>query len=128
MNLICLDQLTFDADGLIPAIAQDAKTGKVLMFAYMNRAALAASIETKQAVYYSRSRQKLWHKGEESGHFQNIVEIYTDCDSDVILLKIEQQGGIACHTGRNSCFYQKLVDDCWQEAEAVIKSSSEIYQ
>ena len=102
-----LDELAWDKDGLIPAIAQDAETNDVLMFAWMNRDALARTVETGEAVYFSRSRGRLWHKGEESGHTQKIREIRIDCDNDVVLLKIEQVGGIACHTGRRSCFFQK---------------------
>jgi phosphoribosyl-AMP cyclohydrolase len=101
-------KLKYDPQGLIPAIAQDWKTGEVLMLAYMNEESLKKTLESKQAWYYSRSRKKLWHKGEESGNFQNIKEIYYDCDNDTLLLKIEQVGGIACHTGNRSCFYRKL--------------------
>ncbi len=122
-----LPHIKWDADGLIPAIAQEFETGEILMFAWMNAASLALSIETQQAVYYSRSRQKLWVKGEESGHAQNIREIYTDCDNDVILLKVEQVGGIACHTGRKSCFFQKLDDNHWQNVAPIIKNASDIY-
>lgn len=122
-----LDEISFDANGLIPAIAQDATTGKILMMAWMNRESLALTAERNEAVYWSRSRAKLWHKGEESGHTQKIVEIRFDCDEDVILLKVEQQGGIACHTGRESCFYRKLDGDQWVEVEAVIKDPKDIY-
>ncbi len=102
-----LDTLKFDADGLIPAIAQDRATGQVMMVAWQNKQALELTFQTKQAVYFSRSRGKLWHKGETSGHTQIVHDIYTDCDQDVIILSITQIGGIACHTGRASCFYQK---------------------
>ncbi len=114
-------------DGLVPVIAQDAKTGRILMFAWMNRAALAQTAATGEAVYFSRSRQRLWHKGEESGHVQRVQEIRLDCDGDVILLQIEQIGGIACHTGRESCFFRRLTDGQWQITDPVLKSPDEIY-
>ncbi len=124
-----LDELAWDKDGLIPAIAQDAATGDVLMFAWMNRDALARTVETGEAVYFSRSRGRLWHKGEESGHTQKIREIRIDCDNDVVLLKIEQVGGIACHTGRRSCFFQKyLADGRWEAVDPVLKDPKEIYK
>ncbi len=123
-----LDEIRFTEDGLIPAIAQDAKTGKILMFAWMNRESLALTVENGYAVYWSRSRQKLWRKGEESGHQQKIVSIQLDCDEDVLLLKLEQQGGIACHTGRESCFYRELIDGEWQVVEDVLKNPDEIYK
>ncbi len=116
-----LEQIQFDSDGLIPAIAQDFETGEILMFAWMNKESLALTIKKQQAVYYSRSRKKLWFKGEESGHTQLIKEIYTDCDNDVILLKVKQVGGIACHTGRKSCFFQKLDNNDWQSVADVLK-------
>ena len=123
-----LDELAWDKDGLIPAIAQDAETNDVLMFAWMNRDALARTVETGEAVYFSRSRGRLWHKGEESGHTQKIREIRIDCDNDVVLLKIEQVGGIACHTGRRSCFFQKyLADGRWEAVDPVLKDPKEIY-
>jgi len=122
-----LDEIRFDEKGLIPAIAQDVNSGKILMMAWMNRESLRLSAEKKEAVYWSRSRGKLWHKGEESGHTQKIVEIRFDCDEDVILLKVEQHGGIACHTGRESCFYRQLQGDQWVEVESVIKNPEEIY-
>jgi len=122
-----LAQVKFDDQGLIPAISQDYKTGEILMFAWMNKEALTLTIEKQQAVYYSRSRKKLWFKGEESGHTQVIKEIYSDCDQDVILLKIEQIGGIACHTGRASCFFHKLDDDKWHSTKDVIKDPKDIY-
>lgn len=103
-----MDDLKFDSSGLIPAIAQDAKSHEILMLAYMNRESLEKTLETGQAWYYSRSRQKLWHKGETSGNVQKIKEILYDCDGDALLLKIEQIGGIACHTGNRSCFFRKL--------------------
>ncbi|MDB2590384.1 phosphoribosyl-AMP cyclohydrolase [Candidatus Thioglobus sp.] len=122
-----LEQLKFDEQGLIPAIAQDHKTNEILMFAWMNKESLALTIEKQQAVYYSRSRKKLWFKGEESGHMQIIKDIYADCDCDVILLKVEQVGGIACHTGRASCFFQKLDDNNWQTISKAIKDPKDIY-
>jgi phosphoribosyl-AMP cyclohydrolase len=122
-----LDQINFDDDGLIPAISQDYMTGEILMFAWMNAESLALTIKNKQAVYYSRSRKKIWLKGEESGHKQIIKEIYTDCDNDVILLKVEQIGGIACHTGRRSCFFQKFDDNKWNNTAKVIKNPKDIY-
>jgi phosphoribosyl-AMP cyclohydrolase len=122
-----LDEIRFDENGLIPAIAQDANSGKILMMAWMNRESLQLTAEKQQAVYWSRSRGKLWHKGEESGHTQNIVDIRFDCDEDVILLKVEQSGGIACHTGRESCFYRQLQGDQWVEVDSVIKDPKDIY-
>jgi phosphoribosyl-AMP cyclohydrolase len=123
-----LNAVKWDEQGLVPVIAQDAKTGEVLMFAWMNREALEKTAELGQAVYWSRSRRKLWHKGEESGHFQKVVELRTDCDNDVILLKIEQVGGIACHTGRRSCFFNRLEDGQWKDVEPVLKDPKEIYK
>lgn len=123
-----LDELRWDDQGLLPAIAQDAATGEVLMVAWMNREALQQTVACGQAVYWSRSRGKLWHKGEESGHFQLVREIRTDCDNDVILLKVEQQGGIACHTGRRSCFFRRLDGVRWLDAEPVLKDPQAIYR
>lgn len=123
-----LNEIKWDEQGLVPAIAQDAITGAVLMFAFMNREALEKTAQIGEAVYWSRSRRKLWHKGEESGHTQKVVEIRTDCDKDVVLLKIEQTGGIACHTGRRSCFYNKLDQSAWEEIDPVIKDPKEIYK
>lgn len=123
-----LDEVGFDANGLIPAIAQDVASGRILMMAWMNRESLRLTAEKKQAVYWSRSRSKLWHKGEESGHVQHVHEIRFDCDEDVILLKVEQTGGIACHTGRESCFYRKLEGDKWVETDSVIKDPQDIYK
>jgi phosphoribosyl-AMP cyclohydrolase len=122
-----LDAIKWDEQGLVPAIAQDAQTGRVLMLAWMDRAALAATAETGTAVYFSRSRGRQWRKGEESGHVQRVLEIRADCDNDVVLLKVEQAGGIACHTGRPACFFQKLVDGRWETVEAVRKDPAEIY-
>jgi phosphoribosyl-AMP cyclohydrolase len=123
-----LDELKWNSDGLLPAIAQDRDSGEVLMLAWMNRAALQLSCEHSRAVYWSRSRQKLWFKGEESGHQQQIAEIRVDCDADVILLQVEQIGGIACHTGRRRCFFRVLRDGEWQIDEEIIKNPSEIYR
>lgn len=123
-----LGEVLWDAQGLVPAIAQDAKTGEVLMFAWMNREALALTAETGHAVYWSRSRGRLWRKGEESGHTQRVLELRVDCDKDVVLLKIEQVGGIACHTGRRSCFFNRLETSGWQDVEPVLKDPKEIYK
>ncbi|MEW6165303.1 MAG: phosphoribosyl-AMP cyclohydrolase [Pseudomonadota bacterium] len=123
-----LNEVKWDEQGLVPAIAQDARTGEVLMFAWMNREALEKTAQLGEAIYWSRSRRKLWHKGEESGHTQKVLEIRADCDSDVILLKIEQTGGIACHTGRRSCFFNRLEEDGWQDVEPVLKDPKEIYK
>ena len=123
-----LDEVLWDAQGLVPAIAQDAATGEVLMFAWMNRQALALTAETGHAVYWSRSRGRLWHKGEESGHTQRVLELRVDCDKDVVLMKIEQSGGIACHTGRRSCFFNRLETSGWQDVEPVLKDPKEIYK
>lgn len=128
MSKAWLNQVKWDEQGLVPAIAQDAQTGEVLMFAWMNREALEKTAKIGEAVYWSRSRRKLWHKGEESGHTQKVLEIRTDCDSDVVLLKIEQTGGIACHTGRRSCFFNKLDKISWLEVEPVLKDPKEIYK
>lgn len=122
-----LDEISFNAEGLVPAIAQDAKSGKVLMMAWMNRESLQLTAEKGEAVYWSRSREKLWHKGEESGHVQTVVDLRFDCDEDVILLQVKQKGGIACHTGRESCFYRQLQGEKWIEVEEVIKEPDEIY-
>ncbi|MBW8077515.1 MAG: phosphoribosyl-AMP cyclohydrolase [Gallionella sp.] len=128
MSEAWLNKINWSDDGLVPAIAQDAATGRVLMVAWMNREALRLTWQKRQAVYWSRSRKKLWHKGEESGHFQIVKEIRTDCDADVILLQIEQQGGIACHTGRASCFFSRLENGRWVEVDGVLKSPDEIYK
>ncbi len=122
-----LDEVKFDRNGLIPAIAQHHQTGRILMVAWMNRESLQLTAEKNQAVYYSRSRQKLWHKGEESGHFQTVHEIRLDCDGDVIILQIEQHGGIACHTGRESCFYRKLTATGWEIVDIQLKDPAAIY-
>jgi phosphoribosyl-AMP cyclohydrolase len=122
-----LDEINWDANGLIPAIAQEQGTGKILMVAWMNREALQLTYDTKQAVYWSRSRNKLWRKGEESGHIQKVNEIRVDCDEDVILLSVDQIGGIACHTGRHNCFFKKLEKGHWQIDQPVIKDPKDIY-
>ena len=128
MNEQWLDQVKWTAEGLVPVIAQEAHSGKVLMFAWMNREALRETAATGRAVYWSRSRGRLWRKGEESGHEQIVQDIRLDCDNDVVLLRVEQRGGIACHTGRHSCFYQKLRDDEWIAVEPVLKDPAEIYR
>jgi phosphoribosyl-AMP cyclohydrolase len=122
-----LAEVHWDANGLVPVIAQEYDSGRILMFAWMNREALQLTYETKQAVYWSRSRNKLWRKGEESGHVQNVHEIRLDCDEDVILIKVEQVGGIACHTGRHNCFFKKLDNGDWVIDQAVIKDPKDIY-
>ena len=125
-----LDDVKWDRDGLVPVIAQERGTGDVLMFAWMNREALARTAETGRAVYWSRSRDKLWAKGEESGHVQQVHEIRLDCDNDVVLLAVTQLGhepGIACHTGRHSCFYQRLEDGAWKAVEPVLKDPQAMY-
>jgi phosphoribosyl-AMP cyclohydrolase len=127
MSEAWLDAIKWTADGLVPVIAQDHTSGRVLMFAWMNREALAMSVAEGRAIYWSRSRHKLWRKGEESGHVQHIRDIRLDCDNDVLLLRVEQVGGIACHTGRESCFYQQLQDGQWVSVEEVLKDPGEIY-
>ncbi len=123
-----LDEIKWDSDGLIPAIAQDYTTDRVLMVAWLNRESLQLTVQEQRAVYWSRSRQKLWRKGEESGHIQKLHEVRLDCDADVIILRVEQIGDIACHTGRHSCFYRVLTDGEWQIVEPVIKNPHDIYQ
>jgi phosphoribosyl-AMP cyclohydrolase len=126
-----LDAIKWDADGLVPVIAQEATTQDVLMFAFMNREALQETVRRGEAVYWSRSRKRLWHKGEESGHLQKVHEMRLDCDNDVLLLKVTQLGhepGIACHTGRHSCFFQKLEDGVWKAVEPVLKDPGSIYK
>lgn len=122
-----LNEVRWDDQGLVPVIAQDYQSGEILMFAWMNREALAATAADQVAVYWSRSRNKLWRKGEESGHTQKIHDIRLDCDEDVVLIKVEQVGGIACHTGRKSCFYRKLDQDSWQADQPVLKDPKSIY-
>jgi phosphoribosyl-AMP cyclohydrolase len=123
-----LDEVKWTADGLVPAIAQDSDSGKLLMMAWMNREALEETATTGYAVYYSRSRGRLWRKGEESGHQQIVKELRLDCDNDVILMLVEQQGGIACHTGRQSCFYKRFASGQWQAVEPVLKDPKDIYK
>ena len=123
-----LDEIVWTADGLVPAIAQEAGTGRVLMMAWMNRQALEETVAGGKAIYWSRSRQRLWHKGEESGHEQRVKEIRLDCDGDAILLVVEQAGGIACHTGRHSCFYRRLQGHDWVEVDPVLRDASKIYK
>jgi phosphoribosyl-AMP cyclohydrolase len=123
-----LDSVRWNTDGLIAAIAQDAGSGQVLMLAWMNRDALRATVESGNAVYWSRSRKKLWRKGEESGHVQKVHEIRLDCDEDAVLMRVEQLGGIACHTGRQHCFFRRYENGGWVEVDPVIKDPSEIYK
>ena len=127
INTDWLAEVSFNSDGLIPAIAQDDTTGRILMMAWMTKLTLEQTVKTGKAVYWSRSRGQPWHKGETSGHEQNVKAVQLDCDGDVIILLIEQTGGIACHTGRNSCFFRTLTTDGWEETEPVIKDPSEIY-
>ena len=122
-----LDEVKWNADGLVPAIAQQHDTGQVLMVAWMNREALTTTLNEGRAVNFSRSRQKLWRKGEESGHVQELKELRIDCDSDVVLMQVHQIGGIACHTGRHHCFYKRFESGSWQEVEPILKDASEIY-
>lgn len=122
-----LDEVNWDSNGLVPVIAQEYDTGRILMFAWMNREALQLTYDTKQAVYWSRSRNKLWRKGEESGHTQHVHEIRIDCDEDVVLIKVEQVGGIACHTGRHNCFFKKLENDHWLIDQPILKDPKDIY-
>ncbi|HSH06560.1 MAG TPA: phosphoribosyl-AMP cyclohydrolase [Burkholderiales bacterium] len=122
-----LEAVRWDERGLAPVVTQEATSGRVLTLAWMNRAALAETLHRGQAVYWSRSRGRLWHKGEESGHVQKVVELRLDCDADAILLRVEQVGGIACHTGRERCFYLKLEDGRWIETDPVLKDPAEIY-
>jgi phosphoribosyl-AMP cyclohydrolase len=122
-----LDGISWNNDGLVPAIAQDATTGRVLMVAWMNAEALQLTVDENRAVYWSRSRNKLWRKGEDSGHFQRLIELRLDCDSDLILMQVEQIGGIACHTGRESCLFRVLEDGEWKTVDKVLKNPKEIY-
>ncbi len=123
-----LDEVPWNGDGLIAAVAQDAKSGRVLTVAWMNREALKQTAEKGEAVYWSRSRRKLWRKGEQSGHVQKVRELRLDCDADTILLQVEQVGGIACHTGRESCFYRKLEKESWVTTDPVLKDPADIYK
>lgn len=127
MNDEFLNAVHWDEQGLVPAIAQDAGSGDILMVAWMNREALALTVREGRAVYWSRSRARLWRKGEESGHVQQLRELRLDCDGDVVLLKVEQLGGIACHTGRRSCFFRVLRDGAWHTVDPVLKDPDAIY-
>jgi len=127
MSEAWLDEVAWNEQGLVPAIAQDAASGRVLTLAWMNREALAETAKTGRAVYWSRSRAKLWRKGEESGHVQKVLELRVDCDADAVLLRVEQVGGIACHTGRESCYFRKLDNGRWVTTDPVIKDPSLIY-
>ncbi len=127
MNNAWQNEIRWTEDGLVPVIAQQADSGKILMFAWMNSESLALTVAEGYAVYWSRSRQRLWRKGEESGHRQKVIDLFLDCDEDVILLKIEQEGGIACHTGRESCFYRRLINNQWQAVEPILKDPNTIY-
>jgi len=126
--MLWIDQVKWNQDGLAPVITQEFKTKQVLTLAWMNKESLQLTQETGHAVYWSRSRQKIWHKGEQSGNQQLVKSIRLDCDNDAILLEVEQKGGIACHTGRHHCFYQQLNDGEWQTTEAVLKDPKEIYR
>jgi phosphoribosyl-AMP cyclohydrolase len=123
-----LDEVPWNGEGLIPVVAQEISSGRVLTLAWMNRDALRQTVERKEAVYWSRSRRKLWRKGEESGHVQKLVELRLDCDADAVLLKVEQAGGIACHTGRESCFFRKLENGKWVTVDPVLKDPALIYK
>ena len=123
-----LDEVPWNESGLIAVVTQDHKSGRVLTVAWMNRTALQQTVETKEAVYWSRSRKKLWRKGEESGHVQRVLEVRLDCDADAVLLRVEQAGGIACHTGRESCFFRKLEDGRWVTVDPVRKDPALIYK
>lgn len=127
MSVDWLDDVKWDENGLVPAIAQDASSGQVLMVAWMDRTALTETEKTDRAVYWSRSRSRIWRKGEESGHIQDVKEICLDCDGDVVLLKVEQAGGIACHTGRAHCFYRKLEAGKWVITEPILRDPGQIY-
>ncbi len=122
-----IDEIVWTTDGLVPAVVQDAANGTVLMFAWMNREALARTAATGEAHYWSRSRQRLWRKGEESGHVQRVQELRIDCDADAVLLRVDQTGGIACHTGRERCFFRRLEDGRWILTDPVLKEPAEIY-
>ena len=128
MSTEWIDEVAWDTDGLVPAIAQDAVSGQVLMVAWMDREALRETVKTRRAVYWSRSRSRLWRKGEESGYSQLVKEVFLDCDGDVVLLKIEQTGGIACHTGRASCFFRKLDAGGWVVTQPVLRNPDQIYR
>ena len=125
-----INNVRWDSDGLLPIIVQDASSSKIIMFAWMNRETLEESIKQRKAIYWSRSRKQVWVKGEESGHYQNIEDMYLDCDNDVLLIKVRQEGGIACHTGRESCFYNRInmKTNKIEECEKVIKDPKDIYK
>ncbi len=123
-----LEDIRWNADGLVPALAQDAVSGDVLMLAWMSRESLARTLDEGEAVYWSRSRERLWKKGEQSGHLQRVADIRLDCDGDTLLLKIQQVGGIACHTGRRSCFYLALRDEHWESVDPVLEAPETIYK
>ncbi len=127
MSTDLLEEIQWNTDGLVPAIAQDTESGKILMMAWMNKESFELSVKEQRAIYWSRSRQALWRKGESSGNVQEIVAIKLDCDSDVVLLEVKQIGGVACHTGRASCFYRQLVDGQWQTQDPVLKDPKEMY-
>lgn len=128
MSSAWIAEVAWNAEGLVPAIAQDASTSEILMVAWMNAEALSRTVTEGYAVYWSRSRNRFWAKGEESGHRQRVLEVRLDCDADVVLLKVDQVGGIACHTGRRSCFFRVWRDGGWQVVDPVIKSPEQIYQ
>ncbi|MCI0667199.1 MAG: phosphoribosyl-AMP cyclohydrolase [Methylococcaceae bacterium] len=128
MSMSWLDEIRWNSEGLVPVIAQESGSGQVLMLAWMNRESLELTVREGFAVYWSRSRKRFWRKGEESGHRQKVMEIRLDCDEDVLLMRVEQIGGIACHTGRHHCFFRKLTDGGWQEVDPVIKSPDLIYR
>ena len=123
-----LDEIVWDEQGLVPAIVQDGASGDILMFAFMNRESLTLTRQLGEAVFWSRSRGKLWHKGEESGHTQKVIDIRLDCDGDVVLIRVDQTGGIACHTGRRSCFFRRLTETGWDITDPVLKNPKEIYR
>lgn len=122
-----LDEIKWDSDGLVPAIAQDHQSGRILMMAWMNREALGLTVAENRAIYWSRSRQRLWRKGEESGHIQRLHELRLDCDGDVVVMQVEQLGDIACHTGRQSCFYRVYENGAWTTVDPVLKDPHAIY-
>lgn len=128
MNDNWLNKVNWAQDGLVPAIVQERATGRVLTLAWMNREALKKTFETGEAHFWSRSRRKLWHKGESSGHVQRVLAVRLDCDDDAVLLEVEQAGGIACHTGRHSCFFQRLEDGSWAVTDPVLRDPAEIYR
>lgn len=126
-NTEWLDEVQWDRNGLVPVVTQDAQSKRILTHAWVNRDALALAVQEGRAVYWSRSRQKLWRKGEESGNVQKLLDIHLDCDGDTVIYQVEQVGGIACHTGRESCFYRQLVDGHWRTVDPVLKSPDEMY-